>query len=101
MLRNTTRTDKDGRVHRLYGIRRTSGKSSEIESNIKMDTLERLDKDAARALWEEENAKRPELVDQQINMVVGTILPLWDRFTGSTSTSPAYAWTMVVNCWVA
>lgn len=82
MLRNTTRTDKDGRVHRLYGIRRTSGKSSEIESNIKMDTLERLDKDAARALWEEENAKRPELVDQQINMVVGTILPLWDRFTG-------------------
>lgn len=82
LARNTTRTDKYGQVHRLFGVRRTSGNTSMIEPEIKYDTLEKLKTDEARALWEAENEKRSETVDNKLNMVVGAILPLWDRFTG-------------------
>ena len=82
LARNTTRTDKYGAVHRLFGVRRTSGNASMIEPEIKYDNMEKLTEGEARALWDAENEKRPDVLDNTINMVVGSILPLWDRFTG-------------------
>lgn len=66
-----------GAIERLYGVYRTSGRSQE---QLKAGNLERLTPEEARPLWEAENDKRPETHKHPLHMVVGGILPLWDRF---------------------
>lgn len=75
-----TSTNKEGVIEKVYGIWRTSGTSYEPASKYKPDGFERLKDDEARALWEAENAERPETKEHALHMVVGGILPLWDRF---------------------
>lgn len=66
-----------GAIERLYGVYRTSGRSQE---QLKSGNLDRLTPAEARPLWEEENDKRPVARKHPLHMVVGGILPLWDRF---------------------
>ena len=77
---NQVRTDKEGRIHKLYGIWRTSGTTYENADDFKPAAWTKLTEADAKAVWEAENAERPTTVPRRLHMVVGGILPIWDRF---------------------
>jgi hypothetical protein len=74
------RTDRGGVIHRVYGIYRTSGSSYETADKLDNNNLERISEAAARELWEKENAVRPAETTHTVHMVVGSMLPIWNRF---------------------
>ena len=75
-----TRTLKDGRIVATYGEFRTSGISYVLETEVNADGLERLTEKDARTLWDAENEVRPEFQNHKIHMIVGGVLPIWNRF---------------------
>jgi len=77
---NQVRTDKEGRIHKLYGIWRTSGTTYENANDFKPAAWTKLTEGEAKALWEAENSERPTTIPRRLHMVVGGILPIWDRF---------------------
>lgn len=86
-LTTGTRTETDGRIVSVYGVWRTSGNSFETATKIGdlNSKWERIDDvEAARGLWEGENKARPKTATHKLNMVVGGILPIWNRFNNDS-----------------
>lgn len=73
---------QSGVVEAVHGVIRTSGKSMETDGklNLTEHNWRRLEEKEAREIWEKENSERPRTVNHQLNLVVGGILPIWDRF---------------------
>lgn len=75
-------TKKDGSVvDRLYMHGTGSGRYVE-QSEITPDKFRQIDADAARTLWDAENTVRPKTYTEPLHMVVGSLLPVWDRMPG-------------------
>lgn len=82
----TTMTDpRTGRIEPRYGVYRTSGISYLPESKVLHgESWDRQDQAKARELWEAENAERPKTLVSNVHMIVGNILPIWNRFPNKT-----------------
>ena len=76
-----TSTNDRGQIEGPYAVIRTSGTTYVRHSEVHVDNFERIDEAEARKLWEEENTKRPPNLDHDLHLVVGGILPIWNRFT--------------------
>ena len=81
-----TRTDKNGNIQSVFGVWRTSGNSFETEGALGEigATWSRLSDEEARAIWEKENSDRPRTSGHKLNMVVGGVLPIWNRFNNES-----------------
>jgi len=74
-----TRTNKEGKVEKLYWVMRTSGRELVPAPDLNITNLERIQEDEAAALWGAENEKRPKVHTHELHMLTGGILPVWDR----------------------
>lgn len=76
-------TDKLGNILQRFRLHGTSGiqfkNENEFASKDGVATYSTITEEEARAKWAEENAKRPKHYTQTMNMVVGAMLPIWDR----------------------
>ena len=76
-----TETDDYGRISDRY---RLQGRSkSSIQTITKRDidegNWEKVGKEEAVAIWEEDLSKMPEMNNTQMHLISGTVLPIWDR----------------------
>ena len=74
-----TSTAKSGAVVNRYWMRGTSGGQTRDEGDVGGDKFSNLTLDEARTLWAEEVAKKPTTYTERSHMIVGAMLPIWDR----------------------
>lgn len=80
-----TITKKDGSVVANYRIRTTGGTRYKTEDEADSGDLpsfaryRKVEESVARTLWEQENAAKPPTYKESAHMIVGAMLPIWDR----------------------
>jgi hypothetical protein len=78
--RSGTVTLKNGQVVERYWLDGTGGSASRTEEDFKDKAGWRtLTEPEARAMWEKENAAKPPTYTTRTNLIVGAMLPIWDR----------------------
>lgn len=85
VARSGMTTKRDGTTERRYRMMGTNGMSVRTESEFKPGAYKEISQEDALALWEKENAARPPTYTTRHNLIVGSMLPIWDRLkTNST-----------------
>lgn len=72
-------TRSNGAVETRYLMRGTNGHVYKGEREFDGDRYETIDEDKARQMWDDETAKRPATYTERAHMLVGALLPIWDR----------------------
>lgn len=76
-------TTKAGAIVDGYRLQGTTGVQLKDETDFAsrdgVDPYRTITEQEARELWAAENAKRPEFFTERMHMVVGAMLPIWDR----------------------
>jgi hypothetical protein len=77
-------TSKTGAVIDRIRLRGTGGMQLKTETDFYRQADDRvpyktITEEEARAMWADENAKKPTTFTTQMHMVVGAMLPIWDR----------------------
>jgi hypothetical protein len=78
------RTAKDGSISKHADLSGTGGYQNKPLGELGGQNWEKLTVDEARTLWEAENEKRPKTYTERAHMIVGALLPIWDRLEGTT-----------------
>lgn len=76
-------THRSGAVETRYILRGTNGHTYKPESEFDGDKYETITEDQARELWAKETAARPATYTERAHMLVGALLPIWDRLNTS------------------
>lgn len=89
-------TLKDGAVVDKFSLRGTSGAQMKdaTEFHPGLGHYRKIDRDDAMDMWGQENAKRPPTYTEQAYMVVGAMLPIWDRLKSAGSIKVARTQTV-------
>ena len=72
-------TRTNGSVETRYLLRGTNGHVYKGEREFDGDRYDTIDEDQARQMWDDETAKRPATYTERAHMLVGALLPIWDR----------------------
>ena len=84
---NGQQTLKDGSVVDRFRLRGTGGTqlkpATDFDARDGLLPYVTLNVAEAQALWEQENAARPATYTEGVHMVVGAVLPIWDRLKTS------------------
>ena len=77
VMKSGTSTKASGAVVVRYWMMGTNGGLSREADETK--GLKKISIEEARPIWEAENAKRPATYTEKAHMIVGAMLPIWDR----------------------
>jgi hypothetical protein len=76
-------TTRSGAIVDRFRMRGTGGTqlkpATDFEKIGGVEHYRTITKQEAQALWEKENAAKPQTYTEKIHMVVGAVLPIWDR----------------------
>lgn len=87
--RNTTTDLKTGKVKETYRFISPQGGQSRYHEADKVnghpDEFKEVDATKAEQIWNKELAEAPKIVTHEQHMIVGLILPVWDKLKGSVT----------------
>lgn len=79
VARSGTTTKRDGSTERRYRMMGTNGMSVRTESEFKPGSYKEISQEDALAMWAKENEARPPTYTTRHYLIVGSMLPIWDR----------------------
>jgi tRNA G10 N-methylase Trm11 len=82
-VRSGDATLRSGAVVPRYRMLGTGGMQIRTEEDFEGGNYDAIDQDEARALWDKETAARPPTYTDTTHMIVGALLPIWDRIKTS------------------
>jgi polyhydroxyalkanoate synthesis regulator phasin/cation transport regulator ChaB len=72
-------TKKDGSVVRNFRLQGTNGSQYRDDTEISKDQFRQIERAEGVELWAKENEARPKTYKKNAHMIVGALLPIWDR----------------------
>lgn len=85
---NRTTTTAAGDVMKAFIFEGTTSSRNVTEDKIG-ENFAAIDVEEAKHLWEAENAARPQTYSEHQHMIVGSVLPIWDRLGGHIAVARA------------